>query len=96
MNPRGKTTLNRMMLTAMRCQEEIEGSQRARIKAGLIDRPEREQLMRRNDFAGIVRLIDVIQNDLEAFERIKKLMARRDVMDIDDLATMQPTESEGA
>lgn len=52
MNPPGKTSLDRMVLTA---QSEVE-----RLELGL-DVP--EIVRRRDDFAGIVRLIDVIKSD---------------------------------
>ena len=52
MKPPGKTTLNRMVLTA---QAEVE-----RLELGH-DMP--ELVRRRDDFAGIVRLIDVILAD---------------------------------
>lgn len=52
MNPPGKTSLDRMVLTA---QSEVE-----RLELSL-DVP--EIVRRRDDFAGIVRLIDVIKSD---------------------------------
>jgi len=88
MKPPGRTTLNRMLLTAMRAQAEIEGSEQARILAGMQTQPDAQRLERRDDFAGFVRLIDVIQSDRQVFDRLQQLMARRKEMTIDDLATV--------
>ncbi|XUM25068.1 hypothetical protein ACRAVF_33935 (plasmid) [Bradyrhizobium oligotrophicum S58] len=92
MKPPGKTTLNRMMLTAQRIQEEIEGSQRARMLAALIAAPQPDQVERRDDCAGIVRLIDAIQHDRQLFELLRRAMERRNCMTIEDIAPLRDPE----
>jgi len=94
MKPPGKTTLNRMLLTAQFIQEEIEGSQRARIMAGLIAAPQLDQVERRDDCAGIVRLIDAIQNDKQLFELLRRAMDRRNCMAIADIAPLRDPEAD--
>lgn len=56
--PAEPTTLARMRDRAAKRAWEIEGSQRARMLAGLISAPDREALLERDDYDGIVRLID--------------------------------------
>jgi hypothetical protein len=77
MKPPGKTTLTRMQLAAMREAERIEISQDARVSAGLLDAPMPCQVLLRDDFAGIVRLLDVIQSDRLVLERVVELMKTR-------------------
>ncbi len=72
MNSAGKTTLWRMLKTAADEAERIEISQDGRIRAGLIKEYMPEQVAKRDDFAGIVRLIDKIMSDAELLERLSK------------------------
>jgi hypothetical protein len=69
--PTGKTSLNRMQRTAFLEAERIEISQDARVRDGELKEPMPEQVERRDDFAGIVRLIDKIMSDVELLERFK-------------------------
>jgi len=73
MKPPGKTTLDRMQLAAFREAERIEISQDGRVSCGMLKEPMRSQVELRDDFAGIVRLIDMIQSDAVILERLKKL-----------------------
>jgi hypothetical protein len=70
----GKTTLNRMQLAAQREMERIEISQDGRVAIGMLKKPMPEQVSLRDDFAGIVRLMDVIQSDSQLLQRVLKLM----------------------
>jgi hypothetical protein len=74
MKPPGKTTLNRMQLAAQREMERIEISQDGRVATGMLKKPMPEQVSLRDDFAGIVRLIDIIQSDSQLLQRVLKLM----------------------
>jgi hypothetical protein len=87
MKPPGKTTLNRMQLAAQREMERIEISQDGRVVTGMLKKPMPEQVSLRDDFAGIVRLIDIIQGDSVMLERMLKLLrspARADAAVIGD------------
>ena len=74
MKPPGKTSLNRMQLAAQRERERIEISQDGRVREGMLARPMPDQVSLRDDFAGIVRLIDMIQADSVMLERVLKQM----------------------
>ena len=74
MKPPGKTSLNRMQLAAQREMERIEISQDGRVREGMLARPMPDQVSLRDDFAGIVRLIDLIQADSVMLERVLKQM----------------------
>ena len=82
MKPPGKTSLNRMQQTALAEMERIEISQDGRVAAGMIKEPMPEQVLKRDDFAGIVRLIDAIQADPtfrdEVVERLRRWAASPD------------------
>ncbi len=73
----GKTTLMRMQLAAQREAERIEISQDGRVRAGMLEEPMREQVALRDDFAGIVRLIDAIQSDATILERLQQRLAQQ-------------------
>jgi hypothetical protein len=73
MKPPGKTTLARMQQTAFNEAERIATSQDARVLAGLLDAPMQCQVNLRDDYMGIVRLIDAIESD----EQLKKKVADR-------------------
>lgn len=72
MNPPGKTTLARMQRTAILEAERIEIGEDGRVAAGMISGPRAELVERRDDFAGIVRLIDKIMSDSTLLERLSK------------------------
>lgn len=73
MNPPGKTTLSRMQRTAYLEAERIEISQDGRIRCGMQKDPLPGEVEKRDDFAGIVRLIDAIESDA----LIKETLTRR-------------------
>jgi hypothetical protein len=73
--PPGKTTLLRMQRTAMLEAERIEITQDYWVKEGRISVPEPHAVERRDDFAGMVRLIDAINSDQDLLERLKRRMA---------------------
>lgn len=75
MKPPGKTTLARMQLTAMLEAERIEITQDFWVRDGRISEPEPHLLARRDDYAGMVRLIDAINSDQDLLERLKRRMA---------------------
>lgn len=71
MKPPGKTTLDRMQRTALREAERIEIGQDARVRDGLLKEPMPHQVELRDDFMGIVRLIDRIMSDKAVLERLQ-------------------------
>ena len=77
MKPPGKTTLARMQRAASIEAERIEISQDARVREKMLDEPMPERVERRDDFAGIVRLIDILMSDQDLLERLQKRMAAR-------------------
>ncbi|HYD66112.1 hypothetical protein [Azospirillum sp.] len=62
-----------MQLAALSEAERIEISQDGRVKLGMLKEPMPDQVSLRDDFAGIVRLIDLIQSDAVILERLGKL-----------------------
>jgi|SRR5579864_9352715 len=76
MRPPGKTTLDRMLLAAQAEAERIEISQDARVREKMLREPMPQQVALRDDFAGIVRLIEIIQGDALMLERLKAGRAR--------------------
>jgi hypothetical protein len=74
MKPPGKTTLIRMQRTAMLEAERIEITQDHWVKEGRISVAEPHAIERRDDFAGMVRLIDAINSDQDLLERLKRRM----------------------
>lgn len=70
MIPPGTTTLDRMQITALEEQERIEISQDGRVREKMQSEPLPEQVRKRDDFAGIVRLIDIIKSDAIILERL--------------------------
>src|SRR5689334_16385641 len=69
MKPPGKTTLTRMQHAAQLEAERIEITQDARVQSGDQAKHRPSQIRLRDDFAGIVRLIDMIQSDAVILER---------------------------
>ncbi len=76
MIPPGKTTLYRMQLAALNEAERIEISQDGRVKCGLLKEPMPAQVALRDDFAGIVRLIDIIMSDKVIIDRLAAVKER--------------------
>lgn len=76
MKPPGKTTLSRMQLAALNEQERIEISQDWRVREGLLKVPMPAQVSLRDDYAGIVRLIDLIMADAVVLQRLQEKLAR--------------------
>lgn len=74
MKPPGKTNLSRMRLAAHNEMERIEISQDGRVKEKMIEAPMPSQVALRDDFAGIVRLIDMIESDAAIMERLQRLL----------------------
>ncbi|ODM71695.1 hypothetical protein [Bradyrhizobium elkanii] len=98
MKPPGKTTLDRMQHTAQAEAERIEIVQDYWVREGTIKEPQPDQVARRDDFAGIVRLIDLIQSDqviLDRLDAAKKRAAARPTPAAQD-APAADMEFEGA
>ncbi len=76
MKPPGKTTLARMQRTAMLEAERIEISQDHWVREGRIKEPLPLMVETRDDYAGIVRLIDLIMSDQVLLERLQERMAK--------------------
>ena len=74
MIPPGKTTLFRMQLAAQNEATRIEISQDGRVREKLLAAPMPGQVALRDDFAGIVRLIDIIMSDAAILERLNQRM----------------------
>jgi hypothetical protein len=70
MIPPGKTTLFRMQLAAHNEAQRIEISQDGRVREGMLREPMPEQVRKRDDFAGIVRLLDTIMSDKVILDRL--------------------------
>lgn len=70
MKPPGKTTLFRMQTAAYNEAARIEISQDGRVSAGMLKEPMPDQVLLRDDFAGIVRLIDAIESDPRLRDRV--------------------------
>ncbi|ULK98864.1 hypothetical protein [Bradyrhizobium sp. I71] len=83
MKPPAKSTLFRMQQTAQLAAETIEIAQDARVRAGEIEKPMPDQIKKRDDFAGIVRLIDAILSDKVVIDRLKERMSAQTVLATD-------------
>ncbi len=70
MIPPRKTTLDRMQLAAHNEAERIEISQDGRVSCGMQKEPRPDQVLLRDDFAGIVRLLDTIKSDKVILDRL--------------------------
>lgn len=75
MKPPGKTTLARMQRAAMLEAERIEINQDGRVREKMLTEPRPDQVELRDDFAGIVRLIDILMSDQVLLERLQERMA---------------------
>ncbi|WP_035679420.1 hypothetical protein [Bradyrhizobium liaoningense] len=76
MKPPGKSTLDRMQLTAFEEMERIQIVQDFWVKDGARKEPAPDQVNKRDDFASIVRLIDIINSDKVMLDRLKEGLAR--------------------
>lgn len=72
MSPAGKSTLERMRATAEAEQRRIEVVQDALVAGKMLKAPHPEIVARRDDFAGMVRLIDKILSNQILFEQLSK------------------------
>ncbi len=70
MIPPGKTTLYRMQLAALNEATRIEISQDGRVSCGMQKEPRPDQVALRDDFAGIVQLLDTIMSDQPILDRL--------------------------
>ena len=75
MKPPGKTTLARMQRAVMLEAERIEISQDFWVREGRISEPQPHMVERRDDFAGVARLIDIIMSDKVVLDRLQERMA---------------------
>lgn len=82
-----------MFRTALAEAERIEIVQAAHVAAGLLKKPDAAQLRRRDDFAGMARLIEIIESDTNVLRWVKAGAARlkivpdaEDVVDADEAA----------
>lgn len=96
MKPPGKTTLTRMQRTAMLEAERIEITQDYWVKDGRIKEPEPHLVERRDDYAGMVRLIDAINSDQDLLDRLKRRMAALAAETAAAPAPETPTEDDAA
>lgn len=68
----GTTTFDRMSAAAAAEAGRIEIVQAELVQAGLRSEPDKGQLALRDDFDGIVRLIELIKNDKLILERLTR------------------------
>lgn len=71
MKPPGKATLAKMQYHAQLEAERIEIVQDALVDAGLLKVAHPDMVERRDAFAGVVRLLDIIQSDPEILDRLE-------------------------
>lgn len=71
----GKTTLARMQRATMLEAERIEISQDFWVREGRLTEPQPHMVERRDDYAGVVRLIDIIMSDKVLLDRLQERMA---------------------
>jgi hypothetical protein len=76
MIPPGKTTLTRMQLAAQLEAERIEIIEDGWVTLGQLPVPRADRVRLRDDFAGIVRLIDIINSDQTILERLEAARRR--------------------
>ncbi|WP_036010680.1 hypothetical protein [Bradyrhizobium yuanmingense] len=80
MKPPAKSTLFRMQQTAQLAAESIEIAQDARVRAGELKQPMPDQVKKRDDFVGIVRLIDAILSDKVVIDRLKERLSAQTIL----------------
>lgn len=83
MKPPAKSTLFRMQQTAQLAAETIEIAQDARVRAGELKEPLSDQVKKRDDFIGIVRLIDAILSDKVVIDRLKERLSAQTILATD-------------
>ncbi|WP_439399041.1 hypothetical protein ACRQ5Q_16865 [Bradyrhizobium sp. PMVTL-01] len=83
MKPPAKSTLFRMQQTAQIAAETIEIAQDARLRAGELKQPMPEQVRKRDDFVGMVRLIDAILSDKVIIDRLRERMTAQTLLATD-------------
>lgn len=96
MKPPGKTTLPRMQAAAHNEATRIEISQDGRVSAGMLKEPMLDQVRLRDDFAGIVKLIDLIESDQVILDRLKKRMEQTERLPVETPAATSDDEEEDA
>jgi len=95
--PPGKTTLYRMQMIALDEQHRIEISQDGRVKCGMQKEPLPEQVIKRDDFAGIVRLLDTIMSDKVILDRLEeRAKGRKGVAEVTDAIAAGDEEIEAS
>lgn len=94
MTPPNKTTLVRMQQTALEEMERIQIVQDYWVRDGAQQSPNPGQLLKRDDFAGIVRLIDIIQTDAVMLDRLKVGMARASIARVIEVTADAEVEPE--
>lgn len=72
MKPPRTATLARMQQTAFNEAQRIEASQDARVLFGRLDEPMPDQVALRDDYMGIVRLIDAIESDQTLKDQLQR------------------------
>ena len=72
----GKTNLDRMLLSAVAEMERIQITQDALVAEGMLKNADPRQIRRRDDFAGMVRLIEIVTSDQVMRDRLKAGAAR--------------------
>lgn len=88
MIPPGKTTLTRMQLAARQEAERIEIVEDGWVTLGMLPSPRPDRVRLRDDFAGIARLIDIINSDQLILERLEAARKR----EVQPPAPAAPTE----
>jgi hypothetical protein len=83
MKPPAKSTLFRMQQTAQAAADNIEFGQDARVRAGDLTEPMPDQVRKRDDFIGMVRLIEAILSDQVIIERLKARMSAQTILATD-------------
>jgi hypothetical protein len=87
MKPPCKTTLFRMQRTAQLEVERIEISQDGRVRNGDLKEPMPDQVEKRDDFVGVVRLIDAIMSDQVLLDRLQERMRTARAIGTEAVAT---------
>lgn len=72
-----------MQQTAQLAAETIEIAQDARVRAVDLKEPMPEQVRKRDDFIGIVRLIDAILSDKVVIDRLRDRMSAQTILATD-------------
>ncbi|MBR0687328.1 hypothetical protein JQ594_15460 [Bradyrhizobium manausense] len=92
MKPPAKSTLFRMRQTAQLAAETIEIAQDARVRDGEIKHPMPDQVRKRDDYLGTVRLIDAVLSSQAIIDLLKQRMSAMEILATDIAA---PAAEEG-